>query len=205
MLFDVRIVYTQVVLKEEIMPSKKLTKKQKDDLLLQLEERFKQNIAYHKNIKWDDVYKRIVDHDSYLFSLYQMEVSGGEPDVVDYDTKLDAYLYVDCATESPKGRVNLCYDRQALESRKKFKPENNVIDVAQEMGIEVLDEAQYRFLQTLNAFDLKTSSWIKTPDKIRKLGGALFCDRRYDTVFVYHNGAESYYSGRGFRGILRVK
>jgi hypothetical protein len=139
-----------------------------------------------------------------LWSLHQMETTGGEPDVVDFDSKTNTYLFFDCAVESPKGRRSLCYDREALDARKEFKPANSALDMAVEMGIEILNEAQYRYLQTLGKFDTKTSSWIKTPTEIRKLDGALFCDFRYNTTFVYHNGASSYYAARGFRGSLRV-
>jgi hypothetical protein len=156
----------------------------------------------HADIAWESVAKRIAANPEKLRPLHEMERTGGEPDVIGYEG--DAYLFCDCAEESPKGRRSLCYDRAALESRKEFKPENTVADMAAEMGIELLDEEAYRALQRIEAFDLKTSSWIKTPAAIRSLGGALFCDRRYDAVFVYHNGAESYYGSRGFRGMLRV-
>lgn len=186
------------------MTSKKLTKSQKEELLSILEERFNQNSKYHEKIKWQDVLKKLEENPLKLNSLFLMNETGGEPDVIGYDKETKTYIYVDCAKESPKGRYNLCYDRKALDARKKFKPANSAMDLANEMGIEILDEEQYKYLQSFDAFDTKTSSWIKTPQSIRDLGGALFCDRRFNTVFVYHNGADSYYSGRGFRGILRV-
>ncbi|SJZ55168.1 DUF4256 domain-containing protein [Anaerorhabdus furcosa] len=186
------------------MPSKKLTKSQKEELLFILEERFNHNMKYHETLKWKDILIKLQENPSKLESLFMMNETGGEPDVIGFDSKTKEYLYVDCSKESPKGRYNLCYDREALNARKKFKPENSAVDLANEMGIELLDEEQYKSLQSLAPFDTKTSSWIKTPNSIRKLGGALFCDRRFDTVFVYHNGAESYYGGRGFRGILKI-
>jgi len=178
--------------------TKKLSDEKKYELLNILEERFKNHMERHAEVKWEDVRIRIEAQLDVLWSLYEMERTGGEPDVIGNN-----YIYVDCAPESPKGRRKLCYDREALENRKKNKPENDVMTVAEEMGIELLDEEEYRALQKLGEFDLKTSSWIRTPNKIRKLGGALFCDRRYDHVFVYHNGADSYYASRGFRGKLR--
>ena len=158
----------------------------------------------HKGLEWAKVEVKLEADSGKLWSLNEMERSGGEPDVVGYDDKKGEYIFYDCSAESPEGRRNVCYDRQALESRKSNKPQNNAIDMAIDMGIEILTEEQYRELQKMGSFDTKTSSWVKTPGNIRKLGGAIFCDRRYDTVFTYHNGAESYYSARGFRGSLRV-
>lgn len=158
----------------------------------------------HDGLDWTDIQSRVEANTDKLWSLYEMERTGGEPDVVAHDKKRGEYIFYDCASESPRGRRSFCYDREALESRKKHKPENNVMDVADSMGIELLTEDQYRELQKFGEFDTKTSSWVKTPSEIRELGGALFCDRRYDTVFLYHNGAESYYAARGFRGSLRV-
>lgn len=175
-----------------------------DTLLETLKKRFEKNMNRHQDIVWDNVQAKLKLNPDKLWSLNAMEITGGEPDVVYFDENLDAYIFCDCSAESPKGRRSLCYDRKALESRKKYKPENSAIDMAIAMGIDILSEAQYRKLQKLGIFDLKSSSWVKTPDTIRELGGALFCDRRYDTVFVYHNGAESYYESRGFRGRLVV-
>ncbi len=183
--------------------TKELSSQERETLFKIVKDRFEQNSIRHKDINWDNVQAKLETSDK-LWSLNAMELTGGEPDVIGYDLTSDTYLFCDCSAESPKGRRSLCYDRQALESRKEHKPKNNAIDLAAEMGIELLDEEQYRQLQQLGTFDAKSSSWIKTPDKIRKLGGALFCDYRYDTVFVYHNGAESYYAVRGFRGVLRV-
>jgi hypothetical protein len=181
-----------------------LSAEQREELLLALEVRFEKNMARHKGLEWAKVYAKLVANPEKLRSLDQMEGTGGEPDVVGYDKKIGEYIFYDCSAESPKDRRSLCFDREALESRKEHKPKNNALDVAMAMGIELLSEEQYRGLQELGEFDTKTSSWIKTPSNIRELGGALFCDRRYDTVFVYHNGAESYYAARGFRGSLRV-
>jgi len=169
-----------------------------------LKERFERNMNRHKDINWKDVEKKLLKNPDKLIPLYKMEVTGGEPDVISFDSETKEFLFFDCSKETPKERRGLCYDRSALDSRKKNKPESNVMEMAAEIGIEVLDEEQYRQLQKVGPFDLKTSSWIKTPEKIRNLGGALFCDYRYESVFVYHNGAESYYSSRGFRGLLRV-
>ena len=184
--------------------SKELMPQQSEELINTLQQRFQKNMQRHKSINWSDVLNKLEDNDEKLWSLNEMEITGGEPDVVGYNKKTNEYIFYDCSAESPKGRRSLCYDRAAWESRKEFKPENNVIDMAATMGIELLTEEQYRALQQLGNFDTKTSSWIVTPDDIRKLGGALFCDRRYNTVFVYHNGAESYYAARGFRGSLKV-
>jgi hypothetical protein len=183
---------------------KELLPEQREKQLGVLKARFEKNLNRHKDLKWDKVLARLQANNEKLWSLNEMERTGGEPDVIGYDKKTNEYIFYDCSAESPDGRRSLCYDREALESRKEFKPKNNVIDMAAEMGIELLTEEQYRELQKLGNFDLKTSSWVKTPDDIRKLGGAIFCDRRYNTVFVYHNGADSYYAARGFRGLLKV-
>jgi hypothetical protein len=181
-----------------------LSKKQRDELLAVLRDRFEQNMSRHKGVEWANVQARLEANAKKLWSLNEMERTGGEPDVVGHDKKTGEYIFYDCSAESPKGRRSLCYDREALESRKEDKPESNAIGMAAAMGIELLTEEEYRGLQTLGNFDTKTSSWVKTPSDIRKLGGGLFCDRRYDTVFLYHNGAESYYAARGFRASLRV-
>ena len=183
---------------------KELSPRQREELLRELKVRFEKNMNRHKGIEWAKVQTRLEVKSEKLWSLNEMERTGGEPDVVSHDNKTGEYIFYDCTTESPKGRRNICYDRAGLESRKEFKPENNVIDMAAEMGIELLTEEQYRELQKLGNFDLKTSSWVQTPIEIRKLGGAIFCDRRYDHVFVFHNGAECYYGNRGFRGSLKV-
>lgn len=183
---------------------KELSAAQTKELLSVLQSRFEKFTKRHAQIKWLDVQKKLTSSPEKLWSLNEMERTGGEPDVVGYDKKSDTYLFVDCAAESPKGRRSICYDQEALDSRKEFKPENSAIKMAAEMGVEILDEAEYRSLQQLGHFDAKTSSWIKTPDKIRKLGGAIFADYRYDTVFVYHNGASSYYAARGFRGLIKI-
>jgi Protein of unknown function (DUF4256) len=176
----------------------------REELLRTLQARFEKNVDRHKGLEWVQVQAKLEANAEKLWSLYEMERTGGEPDVVGHDKKTGEYIFYDCSAESPNGRRSLCYDREALESRKENKPKNNATDMAASMGIELLTEEQYRELQKLGNFDTKTSSWVKTPSAIRKLGGALFCDRRYDTVFVYHNGAESYYAGRAFRGSLRV-
>lgn len=181
-----------------------LSAEQQEELIKILKTRFEKNPKRHENIQWEDVQKKLESNPEKLWSLNKMERTEGEPDVVDYDKKTDEYLFIDCSAESPKGRRSLCYDRDALNSRKEHKPVNSAVDLANEIGIEILNEEQYRQLQKLGNFDLKTSSWVKTPDDIRKLGGAIFCDRRYNNVFLYHNGAESYYAARGFRGVLRV-
>jgi hypothetical protein len=183
---------------------KKLSTSQTEDLLKTLKARFEKNKSRHKGIEWAKVEAKLEAHPAKLWSLNEMEITEGEPDVVGFDKKTDEYIFYDCSAESPKGRRSLCYDGDALASRKEHKPDDSAIDMADAMGIELLTEEQYRELQQLGNFDLKTSSWIVTPPAIRKLGGALFCDRRYDQVFVYHNGAESYYAARGFRGSLRV-
>ncbi len=183
---------------------KELSPEQREELLRVLKARFEKNMNRHKGLEWAKVQDKLVGNTEKLWSLNQMERSGGEPDVIGHDKKTAEYIFYDCSAESPKGRRSVCYDREALESRKEHKPENTAVDMAAAMGVEILTEEQYRHLQTLGNFDTKTSSWVKTPSDIRKLGGALFCDCRYDTVFVYHNGAESYYAARGFRGSLMV-
>ena len=177
---------------------------QREELLSALKARFENNMNRHQDLEWAEVQAKVEADPEKLRSLHEMERTGGEPDVVGQDKKTGEYIFYDCSAESPQGRRSVCYDREALEGRKKFKPENSAMDMVDAMGIELLTEEQYRELQKLGNFDTKTSSWIATPSDIRKLGGALFCDRRYDTVFVYHNGAESYYAARGFRGSLRV-
>jgi hypothetical protein len=177
---------------------------EREELLRALEDRFEKNMTRHKGLEWANVQAKLEVYPEKLWSLNEMERTGGEPDVVGYDEKTSEYIFYDCSAESPAGRRSVCYDREGLESRKEHKPEDNAIDMATAMGIEILTEGQYRELQELGIFDTKTSSWVKTPDEIRKLGGALFCDRRYNHVFVYHNGAESYYGARAFRGSLRV-
>lgn len=183
---------------------RKLSPEQSQELLNMLKTRFEKNKNRHKGLDWAKVQAKLEANPGKLWSLDEMELTGGEPDVVGYDKSKDEYIFYDCSAESPKGRRSICYDHEALESRKEHKPENSAIEMASDMGIELLTEAQYHDLQQLGNFDMKTSSWIVTPPAIRKLGGALFCDRRYDHVFVYHNGAESYYAARGFRGSLKV-
>ena len=187
------------------MSSKKeLSPEEREGLLKTLKTRFEKNSNRHKGVEWAKVQAKLEGNPGKLWSLNEMEVTGGEPDVVDHNKKTGEYIFYDCSAESPKGRRSLCYDRKALDSRKEYKPANSAVDMAEAMGIDILKEEQYRELQQLGAFDTKTSSWIITPANIRKLGGAVFCDRRYDTAFVYHNGADSYYAARGFRGSLRV-
>ncbi len=178
--------------------------KQREELLKVLKARFEKNMDRHKGLEWAKIQTKLEANVEKLSSLNEMEMTGGEPDVVGYDKKTGEYVFYDCSAETPKGRRSVCYDREGLDSRKEHKPESNAIDMAAAMGIELLAEDQYRELQKLGEFDLKTSSWIQTPAAIRDLGGALFADRRYDTVFVYHNGAQSYYAVRGFRGSLKV-
>lgn len=181
-----------------------INSKEQEAILLVLKTRFEKNPKRHKNLEWKNIEARLKSNTDKLWSLAEMERTGGEPDVVGFDKKSGEYIFYDCAAESPAGRRSLCFDREALDSRKENKPSGNAMEMAKEIGIEILSENQYRELQTLGKFDLKTSSWIQTPEPIRKLGGALFADRRYDTVFVYHNGASSYYAARGFRAVLRV-
>lgn len=181
-----------------------LSSKQREEILRTLKTRFEENMSRHEGLNWMDVEVKLEADEAKIWSINEMEKTGGEPDVVGYDKETNTYVFFDCSPESPKGRRNICYDHEALESRKKFKPQNNAIDMAEAMGIEIVTVDQYRGLQELGKFDTKTSSWVKTPDNIRKLGGALFCDRRYDTVFLYHNGADSYYSVRGFRGSISI-
>ncbi|MFA1819376.1 DUF4256 domain-containing protein [Virgibacillus oceani] len=183
---------------------KELSREQREELLIALKARFENNLNRHEGLEWADVQTKLEAHTEKLWSLNEMEITGGEPDVVGHDQSEDEYIFYDCSAESPKGRRSVCYDRAGLESRKKHKPENNAIDMATAMGIELLTEEQYRELQKLENFDKKTSSWVQTPSDIRERGGALFCDYRYGHVFVYHNGASSYYGARGFRGSLRV-
>ena len=177
---------------------------QREELLTILKARFEKNMNRHKGLEWARVQAKLETSPERLWSLHQMETTGGEPDVVEFDKKTGEYIFYDCSAESPKGRRSLCYDREALNARKEHKPKDSALDMAAALGVELLTEEQYRQLQKLGEFDTKTSSWVKTPPVIRKLGGAVFCDRRYDTVFLYHNGADSYYAARGFRGSLRV-
>jgi hypothetical protein len=183
---------------------KELSTKQREELITVLKARFQKNINRHKGLEWSEVQSKLEANTQKLWSLNEMEITGGEPDVVGYDEKTDEYIFYDCSAESPKGRRNICYDREALESRKEHKPANNALDMAASIGIDILTEEQYRELQKLGNFDTKTSSWVKTPSAVRKLGGAIFADFRYGNVFIYHNGAESYYGARAFRGSLRV-
>jgi hypothetical protein len=183
---------------------KKFSPEQREELLKTLKLRFEKNMNRHKNLEWAKVYAKLQANTEKLYSLNEMEITGGEPDVVGQDKKTGEYIFYDCSAESPKDRRSLCYDHEALEKRKEHKPADSAMNMAVDMGIEILTEEQYRELQQLGKFDLKTSSWVKTPAEIRKLGGAIFCDRRYDHIFTYHNGAESYYAARGFRGSLKV-
>jgi hypothetical protein len=183
---------------------KELSREQREELLRVLKARFEKNMNRHQGVEWAKVQARLEANAEKLWSLAEMERTGGEPDVVGHDKKTGAYIYYDCSEESPKGRRSVCYDREALEARKEHKPKDSAVNMAAAMGIELLTEEQYRELQKLGEFDTKTSSWVKTPSEIRKLDGALFCDRRFDHVFLYHNGAESYYAARGFRGSLKV-
>jgi hypothetical protein len=183
---------------------KDLSPEQREELLRALKARFEKNMNRHKGLEWAQVQAKLEAHGEKMWSLNEMERTGGEPDVIGHDKKTGDYIFFDCSAESPKGRRSFCYDRAALESRKEHKPKNSATEMAAAMGIDLLTEEQYRELQRLGNFDTKTSSWVETPANIRKLGGAIFCDRRYGTVFVYHNGAESYYAARGFRGSLRV-
>ena len=183
---------------------KELSAKQREELLNTLKARFEKNMSRHKGIEWAKLHAKLQANTEKLWSLNAMEETGGEPDVVGNDKKTGEYIFYDCSAESPKDRRSVCYDDEALEKRKEHKPKDSAINMAADMGIEILSEEEYRELQKLGKFDTKTSSWIKTPSEIRKLGGAVFCDRRYDTVFLYHNGADSYYAARGFRGSLKV-
>ena len=186
------------------MTKKELSAAEREQLLTTLKNRFDKHMNRHEGLEWEKVQTKLEANPDKLWSLHMMEETGGEPDVVGYEAATNEYIFYDCSAESPKGRRSVCYDREALEARKKHKPENSAVDLANEIGIELLTEEQYCQLQELGAFDLKTSSWVQTPENIRSLGGALFCDRRYDTVFTYHNGADSYYGVRGFRGVLKV-
>lgn len=188
---------------KSINQEKNLSPEQRVELFGALSTRFEKNVNRHKGLDWSAIRSKLESNAEKIWSLYEMERTGGEPDVVDFDKNTGEFIFYDCSDESPKGRRSLCYDREALDSRKEFKPENSAMDMASQMGIEILTEEQYRELQKLGNFDTKTSSWLKTPSEIRKLGGAIFGDRRYDRVFVYHNGASSYYGVRGFRGSLR--
>jgi hypothetical protein len=183
---------------------KELTKDQLEELLKTVKIRFEKNMTRHKDMEWPKIQKKIETNTEKSWSLNEMEKTGGEPDIVGYDTKTGEYIFYDCSAESPKGRRSICYDREALDARKEHKPVDSVMDMAADMGIELLTEEQYRELQKLGNFDMKSSNWIKTPAEIRKLGGAIFVDFRYNNVFVYHNGADSYYAVRGFRGSLRI-
>lgn len=184
--------------------SKKLSSQQSEELLSILKIRFEKNMKRHEGLDWNKVREKLAAKPEKLWSLNEMDITGGEPDVVGFDEKTGEFIFYDCAAESPKGRRSVCFDHEALEARKEHKPNDSAINMANEMGIELLTEEEYRNLQQLGEFDLKTSSWIQTPERIRKLDGALFCDRRYNTVFVYHNGAQSYYGARAFRGSLKV-
>lgn len=186
------------------MENKILSHEKSAELIKILKVRFEKNINRHKKLEWNEIQEKLENNPEKLWSLMEMERTGGEPDVVEIRENSDAIIFVDCSAETPKERRNICYDHEALEKRKEFKPANSAVNMAMEMGIELLNEQQYRSLQMFGNFDTKTSSWIKTPEEIRKLGGALFCDRRYNHVFTYHNGAESYYAVRGFRGLLKV-
>ncbi len=189
---------------DRVGKKKNLPANERDELLATLQVRFEKNMNRHKGLDWSKVQAKLEDAPGKLWSLGEMESSGGEPDVIGYDKKTREFIFVDCSPETPKGRTSVCYDLEGLESRKEHKPKNNAVDMAAAMGVSILTEEQYRELQELGEFDTKTSSWVETPADIRKLGGALFCDRRYGQVFVYHNGAQSYYGARGFRGVLNV-
>lgn len=193
-----------IFIPQHITMKKQLPSSEASTLLKTLQTRFEKNAARHKGINWKDVEAKLHATPGKLWSLQQMEATGGEPDVVGFNKQTKEYIFFDCSAESPKDRRSICYDDGALQSRKENKPKNSAINMAEEMGINILDESQYRQLQELGSFDTKTSSWIQTPAKIRELGGALFCDRRYNTIFLYHNGAESYYAARGFRGFINV-
>jgi len=186
------------------MSKKELSSRQREELLNVLKTRFEKDMNRHKGLEWKNVQEKLESNAEKLWSLSEMERTGGEPDVIAFDKRTGEYVFYDCAAESPKDRRSLCYDREALDARKENKPKGSAVDMAAAMGVEILTEGEYRELQKLGSFDIKTSSWVKTPPEIRKLGGAIFCDRRYNTVFTYHNGAESYYAARGFRGSLKV-
>ncbi len=188
----------------EVETKKKLSEKQQEELIGILKARFEKNMIWHRHLDWSKVQSKLTANSDKMYSLYEMERTGGQPDIIDYNQNTQEYIYVDCSPESPEGRRNLCYDRAGLEGRKESKPQNSAMDMAESMGIDLLNEEQYRELQKLGNFDIKTSSWLKTPEAIRKREGAIFADRRYDHVFVYHNGASSYYAARGFRGSLKV-
>lgn len=190
--------------RDAINKRQELSPEKREELIKVLNARFDKNKARHHDLEWEEVKIRLEAKPDKLWSLHEMEITGGEPDVIGYDNKTEEYIFCDCSAESPESRRSVCYDHEALESRKANKPLDSAMHMAAEMGIELIDEEQYRKLQKLGSFDIKTSSWVKTPTEIRKLGGAIFCDRRYDRVFTYHNGAESYYSSRGFRSSLRV-
>ena len=199
------VIYTNAMItKGEVKMAKNLSVEEQESLLNILKERFEKNMHRHDGLEWTKIEVKLKANPDKMWSLHEMERTEGEPDVIGYDEQADEYIFCDCSKESPKGRRSVCYDREALEKRKKHKPETSAMDMANEMGIEILDEEQYRELQKLETFDTKTSTWIKTPEDIRAKGGALFCDYRYGHVFVYHNGADSYYASRGFRGMLRV-
>jgi hypothetical protein len=204
LVYDVQFRFGGAAMINKLNNMRELSLDQREDLLNTLKVRFDENMNRHEGVRWANVQTKLEADVDKLWSINEMEATGGEPDVVGFDNNKNAYVFCDCSAESPKGRRNVCYDRAALDSRKRFKPQNNAVDMAAAMGIEILTVDQYWELQKLGKFDTKTSSWVKTPDNIRKLGGALFCDRRYDTVFVYHNGAESYYSARGFRGLITI-
>jgi hypothetical protein len=188
----------------EVETKKKLSEKQQEEMIATLKSRFEKNMIWHRHLDWSKVQSKLNANSDKMYSLYEMERTGGQPDIIDYNQNTKEYIFVDCSPESPEGRRNLCYDRAGLEGRKEFKPQNSAMDMAESMGIDLLNEEQYRELQKLGNFDIKTSSWLKTPEAIRKRGGAIFADRRYDHVFVYHNGASSYYAVRGFRGSLKL-
>ncbi|MCM2325970.1 MAG: DUF4256 domain-containing protein [Candidatus Woesearchaeota archaeon] len=192
-------------MKEKVQDSKRLSQKQQDDIINVMKSRFEKNMDRHKGLEWAKVQAMLEADQKKLWSLSEMERTGGEPDVIKHDKKTGECIFYDCSKESPSGRRSLCYDKEALQSRKENRPKDNAVDVAAAMEIEILTEEEYRELQRIGEFDTKTSSWVKTPIQIRKQGGALFCDRRFGHVFVYHNGAESYYAARGFRGLLKVK
>ena len=198
------VALTKKTMSKKTAAKKTLSSEQREELLLALEVRFEKNMKRHKALEWAKVQTKLTANTEKLWSLNEMEITGGEPDVVGYDKKTGEFIFYDCSEESPKNRRSLCYDREALDSRKEHKPKDSAMDMAAAMGIELLTEDQYRELQELGEFDMKTSSWVKTPSDIRELGGAVFCDRRYNKVFLYHNGAESYYAARGFRGSLKV-